>query len=346
MQIGLLLVGLSFLAGTALSSPAFSQDFGAHVRAGKNLTPQEVASLEADLAEIPGDLYARAALVGYYYSKIWDPEDRARHDEHVLWLIKHAPETNVLARREVRIYRPSMPDGYLRAKATWYSHLEEYPNNLAILEHAANFFQDENRKTAIQLLERAQALDEGNAHWARRLGYLHHLDSRRPNGKRDSAAAKRALAQFELAYGLRDESRRRLILRYLGVTAFNAGSIEKARKYAEQMLQGNAAGTFGSYQIHLGNVILGRIALLEGNLEEAKRLLIAAGEAPGVYLLSLPGPDMTLANELLELGESEVVLRYLSLYSQNWKRGQDKIEAWTAAIKKGETPNFRWDFRF
>lgn len=346
MPIRFFLAIAALLAASGLCSSAFTQDLRSHVRAGSEITPEKAESLEAELVENPEDLFVRAQLLGYYFRQFRDNDAHDKHEEHVLWLIKNAPEANALAGPEGTLVRGLYADGYVAGKNAWSWHLENDPNNLAVLEHAANFFTLRDRKLAIQLLERAQSLDPRNPDWARGLGHSHRLDSRRRNGERDPEASKRALAQFERAYELSEEMHRAYLLTYLGTTAFNAGAIEKAKDYAEAMLEGNEEGWNQGNRIHYGNLTLGRLALLEGDIEEAKLRLIAAGRTSGSPQLNSFGPDMTLASELLELGESEVVLGYFSLCSEFWRMDRGRLKTWTALVEGGATPDFSQSLRF
>src|SRR5690606_1423435 len=63
--------------------------------------------------------------------------------------------------------------------------------------------------------------------------------------------------------------------------------------------------------VHKINIVSGRIALHEGKIEEAKTFLLSAGKTKGSPQLNSFGPNMTLAKELLENGEREVVIQYL-----------------------------------
>ena len=347
MPIRLICSAIVFMAGTGLCSSVFLQDLRSHVRSGRNITQEKAASLEAELVESPEDLFARAQLVGYYSRRRFrNQAERAKHQAHVLWMIKNAPESNLLAAPETQLFEALESDGYAKGKDAWSAHLESEPNNLRVLKHAAHFFRGNDRQLAIQILEHAQSLDQENPEWARELGHRHRLDSRLRDGKRDPKAAQRALAQFERAYELSDELGRDAMLRYLGTTAFHAGNFGKARAYAAQMLDGVIENWNHGNRIHYGNLTLGRIALLEGNIEEAKSRLVAAGETPGSPQLNSFGPDMTLAWELLERGEFDVVIEYLSLCSEFWKLDRGKLERWTTQIENGGIPDFRSALRF
>jgi len=49
---------------------------------------------------------------------------------------------------------------------------------------------------------------------------------------------------------------------------------------------------------------------------------------------------MSLASELLEKGQRDVVIEYLQLCANFWQEGKELLTEWISAIKKGETPDF------
>jgi len=91
--------------------------------------------------------------------------------------------------------------------------------------------------------------------------------------------------------------------------------------------------------IHHGHIILGRIALLSGNLVEARKQLIEAGETPGSPQLDSFGPNMTLAKELLEKGERESVIKYFQLCANFWTN-RTQLKHWTAIVRERGIPDF------
>ena len=93
--------------------------------------------------------------------------------------------------------------------------------------------------------------------------------------------------------------------------------------------------------IHYANLALGRVALLDGDLSDARQKLLAAGDTPGSPQLDDFGPDMTLAEELLARGDRETVLEYLERCNRFWLRKEkNRIHEWTEAIKTGHAPDF------
>ena len=125
--------------------------------------------------------------------------------------------------------------------------------------------------------------------------------------------------------------------------SFVAGNVEDARKYAQELLTllpkfpgdwnyGNA--------VQDANLVLGRIAVKEGKVVEAKQYLIAAGKSPGSPQMDSFGPNVSLAKDLLEKGEREVVIEYLGLCRKFWKLDRGRLDQWIQEIKAGKIPDF------
>jgi hypothetical protein len=125
--------------------------------------------------------------------------------------------------------------------------------------------------------------------------------------------------------------------------SFAAGNIEDARKYATESLSlapsYRGLWSYGN-AIHDGNLVLGRIAVREGHLDDAKQYLLAAGCTSGSPTLGSFGPNMSLAKDLLEKGEKDVVLQYFELCRVFWKDDFGKLDDWTQEVKAGQTPRF------
>ena len=154
-----------------------------------------------------------------------------------------------------------------------------------------------------------------------------------------------ALIKYEQALQTTTAPQERFyLIKDAAAVAFEAGEMEKAKTFAHTLLE--QAATFQQdwnygNAIHIGNLVLGHVALASNNVEEAKRFLIASGKTPGSPQLNSFGPNMRLAKELLARGEREVVIDYLDLCAIFWKRHGDQLEEWKAVIQKGETPEFR-----
>jgi hypothetical protein len=134
-----------------------------------------------------------------------------------------------------------------------------------------------------------------------------------------------------------------LVLGSVGMRKLEEGAIAKATRFAEELIQLSRSykddWNYGN-AIHKGNLILGRIALREGKIETAKQHLVYAGETPGSPQLDSFGPNMSLAKELLEAGEKEVVLDYFRLCKNFWAMDFGKLRKWAEIVQCGRIPNF------
>jgi hypothetical protein len=95
--------------------------------------------------------------------------------------------------------------------------------------------------------------------------------------------------------------------------------------------------------IHHAHLVLGRIHLAEGNIEQAKTELLLAGKVSGSPQLDSFGPNMTLAKELLEKDEITIVLEYLTDCEKFWngRLAHPELAKWRVNIKKGKIPDFK-----
>jgi len=125
--------------------------------------------------------------------------------------------------------------------------------------------------------------------------------------------------------------------------SFEVGKIEDARGYAKELLalapqcKGNVDYGDG---IQNGNLVLGRIAVREGRIQEAGQRLLAAGNSPGCPTMDSFGPNMSLAKDLLEKGQRRVVLEYFGLCRRFWKNDFGKLDDWERKVKSGKIPDF------
>jgi len=131
--------------------------------------------------------------------------------------------------------------------------------------------------------------------------------------------------------------------------AFNAGDPVKAGMYAKDLfIQAESMKDDWDYgnAVHTANLVLGRIALAAGDIDEAKRLLLLAGKTPGSPQLESFGPDMLFAKELLEKGEKDVVIQYFTLCSAFWKMDDGKLAQWKTEVQNNEIPDFGPNVRY
>ena len=340
----------SLLGFTGLGHPngsALAEDVPCQTTRARDLTPEQAASLEKKLEHDPHDLVSRTRLLRYYFGsyRFSDRSVRKQMEKaqtrHILWLIRNRPEARVLGSPVGTIDLVFDPEGYAEGKNAWLDRLHREPANLKVLEHAANFFTHTDKDLGFELLQQAQSLDVGNPKWSRDLGHMYSLEIiGEDSPEMITEFADKALVQFERAYELSDGPWRTGLVKDLAQMATTANQHGKAREYAQALLTHDTTDWNSRDHHHHGHLVLGSIALAEGDIEESKRRLLAAGESMASLEPNAVEPNMSLARELLKKGEKEVVLEYLSLCSRSWERGRDKLEKWSVLIQAGLEPDF------
>ncbi|HEY3243592.1 MAG TPA: RNA polymerase subunit sigma-24 [Phycisphaerae bacterium] len=300
--------------------------------------------MEEQLTDRPDDLSARTQLLGNYFLGRWNsPEIKKTRQAHVLWIIEHHPEADICGSPEAGLDAILESVAYREARELWLKKSDGDGVSAKVLGNAANFLLLQSPEDAERLLKRAQALEPQNPEWPQRLGHLYQLKSRNLFGKTDREAAKRALIAYEQALDASPKADRYLLLDDTAKAALAAGELEKARRYATEVLDlavetdANRDWNHGN-AIHHGNLVLGRVALAEGKIEEAEKFLLKAGKTPGSPQLNSFGPNMLLAKELLEKGRKEAVIEYLRLCGRFWNKSQ--TDKWIEHIEAGKTPDF------
>ncbi|MEM9644623.1 MAG: RNA polymerase subunit sigma-24 [Planctomycetota bacterium] len=309
---------------------------------GGQLTSEDKDQLEKQVVEKPDDVESRTKLLGYYLVKgRMDSKAKSAKQGHVQWLIENAPDSEVLGLPYGQINKILNQDGYKVCKQAWLKVIEGSPEDLLPLKNASRFFLLHDREISEGLLLRGQKLDEEDPEWSASLGRLYSLEmSVHPQGPVRVTAAKKAFRQFKSAHRLSDPNRREVLLSDLAKTAIEAGLIDEAKKYATNMVEIHDQGWNRGNRTHHGNLILGRVALVEGNVNAAKTRLILAGETEGSPQLDSFGPNMQLAKQLIERGEREVVLEYFTLCKKFWKLSGGRLERWTEDVKANRDPQF------
>lgn len=156
-----------------------------------------------------------------------------------------------------------------------------------------------------------------------------------PQGRYDEALIKlkKATTDEDRFYALNDSAKE----------AFNLGLYPEAEGYAKDLQSlaskfktnwnyGNAVQDY--------NIVLGRLALRDGRIDDAKAFLLAAGGSPGSPQMDSFGPNMSLAKDLLAKGEKGTVIQYFDLCRSFWKMDRGRLDQWKREVEAGKTPDF------
>ena len=121
-----------------------------------------------------------------------------------------------------------------------------------------------------------------------------------------------------------------------------------APKYQQNWNYGNAIAD--------ANQVLGQIALAKGDVEEAKKRLLASADSKGSPQLNSFGPNFSLARALAEKGERETVITFLDSVARFWANPEERtqpsskrlasenlkqLESWKEQLRAGKVPDHR-----
>lgn len=336
---------------------------------GREATATEIQHLEREFSGSPHELVMRIVALGYYFiGQRESDEARDRRNQHIFWLIQHAPETKAAGSPEAGMHGTDGPS-YATAKQLWLDQVETHPGNTKVLGNAASFFLLNDKPLCESLLLKARDLEPSNPVWRERLGQLHSLRRGRDPAERQKSA-RDALQELRTADRLRSEAeaetengaksqlravqrvlQRMFSLPQLATAAYEAGELEVAKNYALELRSiatgpGRAESFRDDDALHHAHMILGKIALEHGDLHQARERLLASGNVSGSPPLKSFGPNMSLAKDLLKRGERDVVLEYFALCEKFWERGTEALQEWASQVQAGEIPDFGPNLRY
>ena len=153
-------------------------------------------------------------------------------------------------------------------------------------------------------------------------------------------AASNSLAELDRA---KSAEQRFYALPRAAIAAFDLGQYEDAKQYATESVTTSElyAGNWNyGNAIHDGHMVLGLLALNEGDNARAAEELRLAGSTPGSPQLGSFGPSMQLAKAMLARGNAAPVLAYFDQCRRFWKMGGTWLDVWEAQVREGRVPNF------
>lgn len=309
---------------------------------GKLLSPKESEQLESALKSNSSDIASRIKLLGYYRGHPNSP----RYVEHLAWFIDNQADEEEIVHFAAYVYlRGTNESVYNQLKVHWLKHVEADQSNPAAIFNAADFFvlnkDFELAFTCVQKLESCSLSESDFFSMAALYEHLSNL-SRKADGEITSTELfQKAIVWCEKAARSDNEfwSASTELVRLL----FEVNRFDQLKDLAAQVLRSaDKRMVPAAWSIHQVNVTLGKVALAEGDLQSAVRHLAASVEIPrDPSLLSVSGPDMTLARALLEKGEKQAVLDFLAECDQFSlsNHAEDLLQEWKDAIAEGRKPN-------
>lgn len=303
----------------------------------KNMKWKAVRALEEQLLSNPNNFEHRARLAHFYAEQAWkdrnrlqialskfkrEPsaeEIRSKSIEHWLWIFANHPASKTAEQNIFRVIIISDKVLHTQVSNLWYEQIAKYPDDARVHWNAANYVTD--TVEAISLRKKACLLDPTNPKYPERLaGLLSMMADVRTSMKKSESAQTSAAETQSIALSLREDALAKSdathqldALLLTADQAFKAGQYEKANQYAQRIVEFDFVPRSAYRQqnsLHSAHIILGRVALIEGNKEKALECLSAASNIE-VEELSMHPPDLVLASELLLLDEKTAVENYL-----------------------------------
>jgi len=296
---------------------------------GMLLNCEDAEVLLEQLKNAPGALETHVRLLGFTNSmKSIDPTWADVFVDQLRWCIDNEPRSELHALALFDVEPRSAASEAICA--AWQAALARHPGNSTVLQHAClGLLRGGQVELARALFEQLQLLDPGNPDWLSTLG---RCFSRCPEG------AEFALVAYERALALQ-QPREAYTVNEAANLALKLQRFEQARELALELLElartGDLGWMLGNAQYD-GRRILGLIALAQGDVAGAERELLESGRTVGSPQLDSFGPELDLANALLQLGRTEVVVEFLWLCERFWK--PQRLFKFIAAIHAGERP--------
>lgn len=135
----------------------------------------------------------------------------------------------------------------------------------------------------------------------------------------------------------------------LAKEAARSGEFDTAQELASELLfLANEFETDWNYgnAIHDANIVLGLVALSRDDIGAAEAHLLAAGNTEGSPQLDSFGPNMMLAEALLQRDETKAVLEYFKLCRAFWELHDGQLDLWSQQVLAGLIPDFGANLRY
>ncbi len=318
---------------------------------GAKLTPSEANGIENMLSKNLDDVDIRMLLTVYYSIHMNESDKHVKSFiQNIEWFEKKHPGSVFLNLQYAVMGATDKSELISNGIINW-GVVKEYITSPVTLETTASWFDHNGGETIGELLyERMYAKDPDSAKTGCDYAFYYAMKAQGAKGEEKRIFSGRAISAYEKALTLDNPKDRIMhILVRLAQVFFDSGRFAEARERAERLLidaykqddNMNETQKRHKYglEIHRANIILGRIELCAGNIEKAKAYLLESARDIDAPVLSSFGPRFSLAEELFDKGEYDVILQYLDLCQVFWHKGK-VLDLWRSQIKAGKKPEF------
>lgn len=285
---------------------------------GQALQGEQAVLLEEALKGNQSSLDVRLKLLGYYRNR--GNKNKADYVRHLIWIIDNLPTEDVAYFAVNLTLKFNSVELYEQVKKHWFKHLQSNQHSTRAVLSAADFcFGNLDYPGVIDCLEALQTTEPQESDFLPISGLCERILERLNDDelgmfKRENIMSM-AIHWARLAARLeRAENTEFMALIRLVSLVFAAG-LPEAEELAVQLLEKAKDNPKArGYSTHVANTVLGKIALNQGNARAAAEHLYEAARVPNSEILYLKGPDMSLAQALLEAGDIEAVSNYLDQF--------------------------------
>jgi TonB family protein len=220
---------------------AAAETYGYALSQGIQLTADAAQQLEGSLHTNPGDLFARARLVGYYSAHAaHDSVMREARLRQIEWLIANAPECPVLHEPAARLQPTDFAAPYAGYEGTlrhaWQQQLDARPDDARVTENAYRSLgavdaRENTAEKSVPYLKRLRALEPGEPQWAADLATLYTFALLRGAAPGAPPAAK----QFQAAVTAElEKSNDAAVVGYVGMAVYGGAIMAPAQQSPER----------------------------------------------------------------------------------------------------------------
>ncbi len=292
---------------------------------GFDLSSAQAELFEELLRQRPESLFLHIVL-GSHHRRIWRPSPKEL--EHELWMIRHYPHVWRSYQHWLSVY----PHQHRACVDAWSEVVGENLDGPEVLSRAADYFRWEYPRLGLALVDRGRRLDPKHRGWTdEAIECLDRVWDLSYGPVERKALAELALTYLEPALAHPPASHNRLELTSLIARhAFTAGRFSQAAKAANRVLSSvKSESSDNVNELHIAHIVLGMLALREGEIELTKHHLIASVcRSPGLGSCS---PLGELTRILWRMGQRELLREYLTLGLSRWYRSD--LEPWIEVME-------------
>jgi len=310
-----------------------------------SMDAKEANSIEKQLLTDSDNLELRCKLLGYYLSKHSTAKTlKVRRFEHVCWMIRNHPAHHIAGDPYMHFYgNQCSSKQFAEARELWIEQICLHPDSSFVHGNFAQFVIDRDLDYGLELLQRAQRLDETEEHWASLIILFCSFEAEPgPLMAHRKKYAELALTYAQAATDYESEYLANKISSFedLADCALFLNKFDLAAEYASssaELLKAWRPSDQSTFQ----QAVLGTVALRKNDIQTASNYLLDIKSGDQV-----DQPMFKLAQEMLSreqhLVVAEFLRRLLKLKLVDYKL--DYWRHWLKQIERGESPrigNFR-----